>query len=160
MRTAAFIVVEIGLLAVTHVVGGPAWVAVAAVACLAHVAFDVRGRSLAAALPALVWLAASRMTGNRELFFPYAMLLATSALLAAPPERTAGGLAAAAIVAAAFLATRVVQQASGRVLAVELVAAVAVLAAAGGVQAMLPPRAGRWWLPAAASLMAWACLSI
>jgi hypothetical protein len=32
--------------------------------------------------------------------------------------------------------------------------------AAGGVQAMLPPRVGRWWLPAVASLMAWACLSI
>lgn len=160
MRAAAFIAVELALLGVAHVAGGPAWAAVAAAACLAHVAIDLRGGTLASTLPALAWLAASRLTGNRELFFPYSMLLATTALLAAAPSRKALGLLASGGVVAAFLAARVVQHASARVLAVEIAAAVAVLAAAFAIRTIQPSPACRWWLPAAASVVAYACLAL
>jgi len=160
MRMAAFIVVEVAILAVAHAFGGPAWAAVAAVACVAHVVAGCHPTALLAALPALGWLAASRITGNRELFFPYAMLLATSALLAAPATRHRAGIAAAASVAAAFLAARIAQQATGRVLAVEVAAAVVVLAAAVTARARLPTHSLRWWLPVAASVAAFACLAL
>ncbi len=160
MRAAALIVVEVALLAVAHAAGGPAWAAIAAVACLAHVAIDLRGGTLASALPALIWLAASRLTGNRELFFPYSMLLAASTLLAAPPSRRTAGVVASGCVVAAFLVARVAQEASGRVLAVELAAAVAVLAAVLAVREVMPSSACRWWLPAIASLMAYGCLAL
>lgn len=160
MRVAAFIGVELAMLAVAHACGGPTWAALAAVACVAHVVAGFEPASLAAALPAVGWLAASRLTGNRELFFPYSMLLATSALLAAPAAKLPAGIGAAGGVIAAFLAARMVQQASGGVLAVEAAAAVVVLATAIATRAVLPSPWLRWWLPAAASLAAYACLAL
>lgn len=160
MRVAAFIVVEVVILAAAHAFGGPAWAAVAAVTCVAHIVAGFHPAALLAALPALGWLAASRLTGNRELFFPYSMLLAVSTLLAAPPAKPRAGAAAAASVTGAFLAARVVQQATGRVLAVELAAAVGVLAAAVIAEPRLTAMWLRWWLPAAASLAAYACLAL
>jgi len=160
MRVAAFIVVEVAILAAAHVFGGPAWAAVAAVTCVAHVVVGLHPAALVAAVPAMGWLAASRLTGNRELFFPYSMLLATSTLFAAPGTQVRVGIAAAAGVAAAFLGTRVAQQATGRVLAVEVVATVVVLAAAVAARAWLPSVTTRWWLPAVASLAAYACLAL
>jgi len=160
MRVAAFIVVEVAILAVAHAFGGPAWAAVAAAACVAHVVAGFEPAALVAALPAVGWLAASRLTGNRELFFPYSMLLATSALLAAPAAKSLAGIAAAGGVVAAFLIARVVQQATARVLAVEVAAAGVVLAAAVAARSRLPFPSLRWWLPVAASLAAYACLAL
>ncbi|MFM7243265.1 MAG: hypothetical protein ACKO40_03695 [Planctomycetaceae bacterium] len=160
MRVAAFILVEVVILAVAHACGGPAWAAVAAVACVAHVFAGFEPAAIVAALPAVGWLAAARLTGNRELFFPYSMLLATSALLATPAATSPAGVAAAGGVVAAFLLARVVQQASGRVLAIELAAAAVVMVAAVAAQALLPRLRLRWWLPAAASLAAYACLAL
>jgi hypothetical protein len=153
MRVAAFIVVEVAILAAAHVFGGPAWAAVAAVACVAHVVVGLHPASLVAALPAIGWLAASRLTGN-------SMLLATSTLLAAPATQPSAGIAAATGVALAFLATRVAQQATGRVLAVEFAATGVVLAATIAAQTVLPSVTSRWWLPAAASLAAYVCLAL
>lgn len=155
-----FIILEVTILAVAHVVGGPAWAAVAAVACVAHLRAGLQPAALVAALPALGWLVASRVSGNRELFFPYSMLLAISALLAARVRQPTADAAAAASVVAAFLTARVVQRAPGRVLAIECAAAVAVLAAAVAARAWGPSVAVGWWLPAAASLAAFACLAL
>jgi hypothetical protein len=160
MRVAGFIVVELAILALAHGCGGPAWAAVAAVACVAHAVAGLQPAALIAALPAVGWLAASRLTANRELFFPYSMLLATSALLAAPAARSAAGIAAAGGVVAAFLATRVAQQATGRVLAVEAAAAGVVLAAAVATRVFLPSLGLRWWLPVTASVAAYAFLAL
>jgi hypothetical protein len=54
----------------------------------------------------------------------------------------------------------VVQQATGRVLAVEIAAAAVVLAAAVAARAFLPSLGLRWWLPVTASLAAYACLAL
>lgn len=163
MSRAWFLAIEAVLLAAAARVGGPPWAAVAAVACVGHLPAGFRPTVLAPALAALAWLGASALTGNRELFFPYAMHLAAAAFLAVggwPRGALAGGA-----VIGAFLAVRVVQSAPQRVLAIEFVAAVAVLAAVAAVQTRLtglPPigSATRWWLPIAAGLLACGCLAV
>lgn len=123
-----FILGEIAVLAVAHACGGPPWTLVAMTAFLALAFSGSRPSTLAFMTPALLWLVLFRATGNRELFFPYAMHLA--AVVAC---RARGGLVArltsGGAVVAAFLAIRLTQQATPRVLAVELAVAAAILAA-------------------------------
>jgi len=166
MGTARFIALEALLLVVAAGVGGPSWTTVAAVACVGHLAAGFRSDSLAPAVPALAWLTASALTGNRELFFPYAMHLAAAAFLAAGHWPL--GAVASGTVIAAFIAVRVVESATLRVLAVELAAAVAVLVAVAAARSHseslrtvgLTATAIRWCLPIAAALLACACLAL
>jgi hypothetical protein len=129
-------------LAVAHLFGGPPWVALGVVACIAQVMVDFRLRPLLNIVPALGWLAASRATGNRELFFPYAMYLAAHVASQFAGRGWKPVAAAGGTVVAAFLAIRVLQDATLQVLAVELVVAVAILAA---VTALLAATGKRPW---------------
>ena len=127
-----FIIVELLFLAVTLMFGGPPWTVIGAIAVVAQTLGGVRIESLALVVPSLAWLALSHATGNRELFFPYTMYLASCVALwnsQRATQRAAwlGPLGGAAIVAA-FMIIRILQQATGRVLAVELVVAAAILA--------------------------------
>lgn len=166
MRIAGSLAAEVVLLALAAGVGGSAWAAVAAVACLAHLGGGIRAAHLAAALPAVAWPVAAVLTGNRELFFPFTMHLAAGAMIAASSRGT--GLLTGGAVVGAFLMIRVAQHASPRVLAVELAAAAAVLAATAATRAWLgsdarggsATRAIHWWLPVAAALVACACLAL
>lgn len=127
MQRIGFIVGEVVFLAVAQLVGGPPWTLVGGVGFVL-LAFTAPGVGpLLLALPSLAWLGASAATGNRELFFPYAMHLAAVALCMNAGRGVGRGLAAGGIVAAAFLAVRVAQQATPRVLAVECAVAVAIL---------------------------------
>jgi len=128
MSHLVFIIVELLFLAVTHIFGGPPWTVIGALAVVAQTLGGVRIESLALVVPGLAWLALSHATGNRELFFPYTMYLASCVALRAT-ERTPwlGPLGGAAIVAA-FMVIRILQQATARVLAVEFVVAAAILA--------------------------------
>lgn len=166
MGVAAFLAIEAVILALAAGIGGPPWAAIAAVACVAHLPGGMLPAVLAPALPALAWLGASVLTGNRELFFPYTMHLAAAAFLAVggwPRGVLAGGA-----VIAAFMIVRVLQTAPPRVLAVELAAAVAVLAAVAAAQSRFLARrpapaiafSSRWWLPAAAAILACGCLAL
>jgi hypothetical protein len=151
MNAAGFIAVELLFLAAAHAYGGPAWVVIGVLAFCGQAAAGVRLAPLAILVPALGWLALSRGTGNRELFFPYCMYLAShvavaltprSANVAAPRSFRAESLrssraaaprsfraaAGGGLVVAAFLVVRVLQRAGPRVLAVESVVAVAILA--------------------------------
>jgi hypothetical protein len=128
------LVVEAAFLAVAHVAGGPPWTVVAAltfaVLGLATAREPDRQRELLwLILPSLGWLAAFWVTGNRELFFPFTMYLAAHAALTV----SGGGLipagAAGGLIVLVFLVIRVLQAATPRVLAVETVAALAILAA-------------------------------
>ena len=77
----------------------------------------------------LSWLVLAQVTHNRELFFPYTMLLAAVACVQLCGQRLwAGSLAGGAVLAAFFL-LRILQKATGRVLLVEFIVAVAILAA-------------------------------
>ena len=169
-----FIIVELLFLAVTHMFGGPPWTVIGAIAVVAQTLGGLRIESLALVVPSLAWLAFSHTTGNRELFFPYAMYLASCVALRDSQQATQrsawlGPLGGVAIVAA-FMVIRILQQATVRVLVVEFVIAAAILAlvvAAGswsrGRVAHVAPSATFAWRAAiivAASLLAYASLAI
>ena len=169
-----FIIIELLFLAVTHIFGGPPWTVIGAIAVVAQTLGGVRIESLALMVPSLVWLALSHATGNRELFFPYTMYLASCVALRDSQRATQraaglGPLGGAAIVAA-FMVIRILQQATVRVLVVEFVVAAAILAlvvvAGSGIRRRLahvaPPTnfSCRAAIVAASSLLAYASLAI
>jgi len=170
---APFIAVELAFLAAAHFLGGPPWVALGVLALVGQVAADFRLRPLLGLLPAVGWLVAHQVTGNRELFFPYAMALA--AHLAGQfagrfpgwftARFTGRGRGAAALAGgltvAAFLVIRGLQAATPRVLAVETAVAAVILAL---TVAVLPAAArrpgGLVALTALASLLAYVGLAV
>jgi len=170
MSHLVFIIGELLFLAVTHIFGGPPWTVIGALAVVAQTLGGIRIGSLALVVPGLAWLALSHATGNRELFFPYTMYLASCVALRAT-ERTPwlGPLGGAAIVAA-FMVIRILQQATARVLAVEFVVAAAILALVlvarswsrrHGVHVAAPTNfAWQAAIVAASSLLAYASLAI
>lgn len=134
MFPVGLLLVEAAFLAAAHVVGGPPWTVVAAIAFavlgIGGTHRDVRSRkSVWLILPSLGWLAAFWATGNRELFFPYAMYLAGHTSLTVSHRGPVAAPIAGSLVVAVFLAIRVLQGATSRVLAVEAVAAGVILAA-------------------------------
>jgi hypothetical protein len=151
MNAAGFIAVELLFLAAAHAFGGPAWVVIGVLAFCGQAAAGVRLAPLAILVPALGWLALARGTGNRELFFPYCMYLASHVAVVLTPrvacaeaprvacaeaprslraamQRSFRAALGGGLVVAAFLAVRVLQRAGLGVLAVEFVVAVAILA--------------------------------
>jgi multisubunit Na+/H+ antiporter MnhF subunit len=101
------------------------------------------------------------VSGDRELFFPYTMYLASHVALGFSQRNVwlaslgGGGLVAA------FMAIRVLQNATERVLAVELIVAVAILAFALVAHAWSRKQAvSDAAIVAGASLLAYASLSI
>ena len=160
MRAAAFIAVELAFLALAHLLGGPPWTVLGVIACVAQATGGPRPAALAVLVPVLAWAVAAKTTGNRELYFPFAMHLA--AVTAAIPQAThqLGSLAAGGAVVVTFLVIRWLQAATPRVLAVEAVAAAVVLVAAVAARHRFPSASGHWWIPAAASLLAYACLAL
>jgi len=138
---AAFIAAEVAFLAAAHLLGGPPWVALGVLAFAGQVVADFRLGPLLGLLPAAGWMVAHQLTGNRELFFPYAMALAAHlAGQFAGRGRLAAALAGG-LVAAAFLGIRILQAATAKVLAVELAVAAAILAV---VVAVLPAATRPW----------------
>jgi len=158
---AAFVALELSLLAAAHLLGGPPWVALGALACVLQVVADFRVGPLIGLAPAVGWAVAHHLTGNRELFFPFAMALAAHAAGQFSRRGRPAATAAGGLVVAAFLAIRVLQRAGGGVLAVEAVVAVAILSA---VVAILPLVQRRPWAGMAvavvASLAAYAGLAL
>ncbi|MFM9057800.1 MAG: hypothetical protein ACKOSQ_01515 [Planctomycetaceae bacterium] len=138
MQRNGFLAGEVVFLVVAQLVGGLPWTLVGGVA---FVLLGFAGPCIEAVLlaaPSLGWLGASIATGNRELFFPYAMHLAAVALCRLATRGVGVGLAGGGVVAAAFLAIRVAQQATPRVLAVESAVAAAILAGVAFARARLP----------------------
>ena len=123
-----FIIVELLFLAVTHLFGGPPWTVIGAIAVVLLALGGIRFESLALMVPSLAWLGLSHATGNRELFFPYTMYLASCVALRDSQRATWLGPLGGAAIVAAFMVIRILQQATARVLAVEFVVAAAILA--------------------------------
>jgi len=168
-----FIIVELLFLAVAHVFGGPPWTVIGALAVVLLALGGIRIESLAIVVPSLAWLALSHTTGNRELFFPYTMYLASCVAMRgsdrADRAEWLGPLGGAAIVAV-FLVIRILQQATLRVLAVEFVVAAAILALVlvacswsrrhGEQVAIVTPFAWQAAIVLASSLLAYASLAM
>jgi hypothetical protein len=156
-----FFVLEMLFLAAAHWLGGPPWTALGAVAVVVQAVVRPDASRLLLLVPAVVWLGLFRVTGNRELFFPYAMALTAFVILPLAARAAWQGRLAGGLLVGAFLAIRIAQQAGGRVLAVELaVAAVIlglVLAAGSRMHGHWPRQAA---LVTAASLAAYAGLAL
>ena len=134
----AFVIGEVVFLAAAQVFGGPPWTLVGAVAFVALAFGGTRITTLALLASSLVWLALAKATGNRELFFPYAMHLASVVACRRSGSSALPGLPGACAVVAAFLAIRVAQQATLPVLAVEFAVAAAILAGAALARLRFP----------------------
>ena len=76
-----FIIVELLFLAMAHCFGGPPWEVIGALAVVLLALGGIRIELLALMVPSLAWLGFSHATGNRELFFPYTMYLASCVAL-------------------------------------------------------------------------------
>jgi len=165
-----FIIFELLFLAVAHIFGGPPWTVIGALAVVAQTLGGVRIESLALVVPSLAWLALSHATGNRELFFPYTMYLASCVALRATERAPWLGPLGGAAIVATFMVIRILQQATARVLAVELVVAAAIFALVVVAVswsrrrvARVAPAAHFAWqaaIVAASSLLAYASLAI
>jgi hypothetical protein len=124
---ALFIVLQLGFFVVLHAFGGPPWVALGVLACIMQVFADFRLAPLLGMVPAIAWVAASHATGNRELFFPYAMYLAAHVAGQFAGRGWKVTAFAGTVIVSAFLAIRMLQAATPRVLVVELAVALAIL---------------------------------
>jgi hypothetical protein len=161
ISTLLFIVGEVILLAVTQAVGGTPWtlVAMAALIPLGFLRPDVVTIALAATC--LAWPAATRATGNRELFFLFAMQLAAVVVCRGGRPGAVRAIVGGAAVVAAFLGVRLWQAATPRVLAVETIVAVVILAGSVGARIRASPGwAAEAATVAAASLAAYAGLAL
>ena len=138
--TVPFIVVEILLLAAAQAYGGWPWTAMAGTAIAILAVADFAPAPLAMVVPGLVWLALFRITGNRELFFPFAIHMASLLALRLGRRGLWQGAVAGGGMVALFLAIRASQQATARVLGLELAVAGLILAV---VLATLPVSRGR-----------------
>lgn len=163
LAACVLIVVELVLLAVAQFGGGTPWTVLVALALVAESAGGLTVRGLARIGCGLVWIAAFRMTGNRELFFPFAMYLAAHVGIGVARRFPPLGVLGSGLVVAAFLAFRVAQGATRGVLAVEAAVAVAILAALFTVRPLLPEARSTERdvaLTVAASLAAYAGLAL
>jgi hypothetical protein len=142
LRSAAFLLAEAAFLAAAHVYGGPTWTILGGLAFFGRIVSGSRLPPLAVLLAAVAWLAASRVTGSREYFFPYSMHLAACVAVAFG-QRSAwlGGLGGL-VVAAAFMLVRVLEQATPRVLLVEGMVAALILGAVVTAAVKLRGRSG------------------
>jgi hypothetical protein len=147
----AFIAAELTFLAAAHFLGGPPWVVLGVLAFAGQVAADLRLRPLIGFLPAAGWMVAHQLTGNRELFFPYAMALAAHLASQFVGRGRVAAAVAGGLVVAAFLGIRILQAATAKVLAVELAVAAAILIA---TVAVLPAAVKRPWEAVAVTLLA------
>jgi hypothetical protein len=158
---AAFIAAELAFLAAAHFLGGPPWVALGVLAFAGQVVADFRLGPLVGLVPAAGWMAAHQLTGNRELFFPYAMALAAHLACQFGGRGRAAAALTGGLIAAAFLATRVMQAATAKVLAVELAVAAVILAATVAVPpAVAEQPRGAVVVTTLASLLAFAGLAL
>ena len=161
MQRIGFVVGEVAFLAVAQLVGGPPWTLVGGAAFVLVAFARPSIEALLLAAPSLAWLGASVATGNRELFFPYAMHLAAVSMCRLAGRGVGRSLAAGGAVAAVFLAIRVSQQATPRVLAVECTVAAAILVGAAFARARWPQGGAiDAAIVVASALLAWAGLAL
>lgn len=129
MQSGLLIIAEVVLLAAAQLLGGPPWTVVTAVALVLQSAAGLTPMGLARLALAFLWLGLFRLTGNRELFFCFAMALAAHLAILFAARRWMLGAAAGGLMVAVFLGFRVGQQATPKVLAVETAVAVVILIA-------------------------------
>jgi len=141
--------------------GGTAWAQIFFTAIIFRSRSDIRDERLLLMAFSLTWLAIGRWMVFRQMFFPYTMHLATCAALFALDFGLWRAYINGLIVVTMFIAIRFMQDATNRVLAIELIVAAIILALAIYVYPMTPRNAvSRTIVVVAASLCAVCSLAI
>ena len=125
----AFLVTEVGFLSALAVWGGPAWVGVVVPAIFIEIYCGSQLRSLGMLIPAGIWLVLCTLTGNRELFFPYAMYVTAFMVLRLWKRGQSTAIMGGLFCGGLFLFIRWLQNATTNVLLVEGVVAVGIVLA-------------------------------
>ena len=125
----AFLVTEVGFLSALAVWGGPAWVGVVVPAIFIEFYCGSQLRSLGMLIPAGIWLVLCTLTGNRELFFPYAMYVMAFMVLRLWKRGQSTAIMGGLFCGGLFLFIRWLQNATMNVLLVEGVVAVGIVLA-------------------------------
>jgi len=115
------------LLAAVQLLGGPPWAALYAIALVPVVFTDCRTSSLALIASSMTWVVLSRLTANRQLFFPFTMSLASIVFVQLCERNFWRGVFGGISVLAAFFVVRTQQHASPRVLFIEFIVATSIL---------------------------------
>ena len=142
-------------------IGGLPWAAVLVLTLALRYFARSDSQSLMLCAPCLFWLALSKITGFRELFFPYSICLATFLALSISDRSFWQGFLGGSMIVASFISIRSLQQATTRVLAIEIAVAEAILLLAVVFHfASRRDTASRGYTIAVASLVACSSLSI
>ncbi len=156
-----FLVTEVGFLSALGFWGGPAWVGMVVPVILVEIFCGSQTRSLGMLMPAGLWLVLCRFTGNRELFFPYAMYVAAFVVSRLWERSPAAASMAGLFCGCLFLSIRWFQDASASVLLIEGAVAVGIVLAMG---VFCWQGLNRGWIQCigliAASLLAYAGLAL
>ncbi|MEM8925726.1 MAG: hypothetical protein AAGD35_19655 [Actinomycetota bacterium] len=130
---ALFGVAAAAIIGLTAAVGGWPWASLAVVAVGAQAYHEFEAPALLfGVVPGLVWMFAFEQSGNRELFGPYMVYLATFAALVVAGSKWRRAAVGAGAVLVTFIGVRMLQSASTQALVIEFVVSVVILAAAIG----------------------------
>lgn len=127
MPQPGFTLASLLLLAAVQLLGGPPWAALYAIAIVSVVFTDCRTSSLALIASSMAWVVLSRLTANRQLFFPFTMSLASIVFVQLCDRTFWRGVFGGIAVLAAFFFVRIQQHASARVLFIEFIVATSIL---------------------------------
>jgi len=151
----------LSIVATAFYAGGTAWAQIFLTAIILRSRPDIRDERLFLMACSLLWLAICRWMVFRQLFFPYTMHLATCAVLFASDFGLWRAYINGLIVVITFIAIRFLQDATNRVLSIELIVAAIILALAIYFYQLTPRNAvSRTIVVVIASLCAVGCLGI
>lgn len=143
------------------VIGGLPWAAVLVLTLALRCFTQSSSHSLMLCAPCLFWLALSQITGFRELFFPYCICLATFLALSISDQSFWRAFLGGSMIVTSFISIRYLQQATTRVLAIEIaVAEIILLLALVFHSVSRRDTASRGYTIAVASMVACSSLSI
>ena len=119
------------------IIGGLPWACISVFGIYTFIAFGANWREvLLLILPAMFWLGVFHFTGDRRMFFPFSILFAASFALRSNWTATME-------IMVLFLVARILQDATFKVLAVEVLVAMAVLCPVYFARKKLSAR-GQW----------------
>ena len=107
--------------------GGPVWISIVVPALLVEVYCGSQLHSLGMLIPCSAWLVCANVTGNRELYFPFAMYVMAFMVSRLWPKGRGVAVLGGILCGVFFLAIRWLQQASTSVLLVEGIVAAGIL---------------------------------
>jgi hypothetical protein len=149
------------LMSICHFLGGHPWTFLFSIALVSLGFTNLNIKQFGLLGCSLIWLVMYRVSGQRELFFPFAMFLATYVAVFLSVRHFWMGFFGGLVVVWCFIAIRFYQFATFRVLVIELIVATAIVACSLIAKSFAPKTLASFaCIVAIASLVAYCCLAI